>query len=195
MCRWRRPRSAQSASMERGPAGQRARGAVGLDHRSGRRNRRRRARGWSLVAGVASRVCCTSAGSGLLTANRCPHKKFGRRSPLERPCNSGSSRWKCLCAVSFGTSPSRSALYREASSNRVSASWRQAIRCCKRQQSPCSARHRRCYIIDLSICSRRSRPVHFLEEGRAVGRPDFLSKPVVRARHLGQDHQGGRRQP
>ena len=68
-----------------------------------------------------------------------------RRQPaLARPCNRGSSHWKCHCAGSFGTSASRLAPYREAGSNSVSANWRQAIRCWRRPPNPCCARDRRC---------------------------------------------------
>ena len=68
-----------------------------------------------------SRGCCTSVGSDRFTANLCLHKRFGPCSALARPCNRGSSRWKCHCAGSFGTSDSRSAPYREAGLNSVSA--------------------------------------------------------------------------
>ncbi len=56
----------------------------------------------------------------------------------------GSSHWKCQCAGSFGTSASRSAPYRAAGLNNVSANWRRAIRCWKRPPNPCCARVRPC---------------------------------------------------
>ena len=91
-----------------------------------------------------SHACCTSAGSDRFIANRCLHKKFGPCSALARPCNRGSSHWKCQCAGSFGTSASRSAPYRAAGLNSVSANWRRAIRCWRRPPNPCCARDRRC---------------------------------------------------
>lgn len=92
------------------------------------------------------REYCTSASSWLVSSRSLQTGVctggLERCSVPARLCNKGLSRWKCLCAGYCGTSGSRLAPYPVAGSSSISANWRQAIRCGKRQKSMLrAARH------------------------------------------------------